>query len=1519
MIEATCTTCGNINRVPADDIDAGARFLTCMSCKSRVLIPGAPAPPMPRREGPAGEGPSPLRIPRAATSRPVTPRSGPGIDLERLTSEAMYPSSSSGADLPAPKGSLPPRPGVQPAREGTGITDLPAPKSRRATPLEAAGKPALSDLSRSDAAGVVDLPAPKPKAPLAKGAAPAGAGGASGMVSRPPPKALLDLPAPKARGIGELPPSSIGGLGDLPAPKRDHDSEARTLRREQISPGSFADLTLPRGFGDLPAPKSGPGPADIADLPAPRRPAPEGAERRPGAAPDKAGAKPGSSPAPPLPKSGGPPDLPAPRARTSPELPAPKSATPDLPTPRPAGRPELPAPKAAGATPEPPAPKGFFDDLPQPARTSPPEPPAPKGFFDDLPQPARTSPPELPAPKAPPELPAPKAPPELPAPKAPPAPPEPPAPKGFFDDLPGRPAGKPRPPAGKPRPPEPPAPKGFFDDLPGHRPAAEKPQPPEPPAPKGFFDDLPGRPTAGKPQPAEPPAPKGFFDDLPGPARAVARKPVMPPIADAPPAAPAPPAGPAPETLSAEALSEFALELAPELPPPQLDTSGDDPLEHLLRAPTRPPVSDEDSTLPARRTAKTIAAARRPTPPPIEPVSTLPAASAPAPVARPADDRSRRSEQRAEPTLQLPKLSPKSVPGLSSSALARRLPIVLIAASVLLGLAVGGFFLYYRHAQKAARRAEIQSQLTAARAALAAKTPGSWARAAAAAQQALALDPKNPAAIGLAAEALLADALTAGTSIGAPAAAAGAPAAAAGTAAATATGKAAAARALLATTLISGLSGPEIDRAQALSLATDKQPELTRLAQLAAAARADLTLALYLGWANALRGDPTAAAAAFTRALDAEPLRLLALLGRAHARLQLADRSGARADFDAVLALDKDHLAAQVGRAVALPSSQVQQQEAELSAILARKDLATAEPRAVLWAWLAAADAARRAGKLELARERYQKAQALALNDATAAAAVMTGKAELELAADKLDTAVEIIEKAVDLDPTHVGALLVSAELAIRQQRISAAISRLETLRTRRPPLALLEQARLGLLEGKLLEAQGQDLAAANAYVAAADRAGDADLAPALAGVAKLATLAEAAEASHQAARAAELRARTERLIARFAGRAKREPDLALALGRALLAANAPDRAEPWLRSAVKLAPKAPDARYQLARALALLGKTDDAIAELERARDQGGGPALEIELELARIYEAAGKRDDAAALYGMLLAAKAPTLQVRASAGRFYARYGELGKAAEQAERLLAQDPRSPAGLYLKAEGLLAAGKLEEAERMFREVVDADREPQHLEGLGRAAEARAAQTGDAKLADLALRSYIAAAAAAPSLLGALLGQGRIYVARRDAPRALPPLFAASRLAPKDPEISRLIGLAYKEAAEAALRPIAVQWLTHAQGLAPSAETAWHLGQLYSDLNATKAAVAALTTATKLGIGQERKTGTKLPWLTDALYRLGRLHMDSGNERGARSAWEKYVRHDPKPGAQLDEVRRELATTLQRD
>ncbi|MBA3820047.1 MAG: tetratricopeptide repeat protein, partial [Deltaproteobacteria bacterium] len=561
-----------------------------------------------------------------------------------------------------------------------------------------------------------------------------------------------------------------------------------------------------------------------------------------------------------------------------------------------------------------------------------------------------------------------------------------------------------------------------------------------------------------------------------------------------------------------------------------------------------------------------------------------------------------------------------------------------------------------------------------------------------------------------------------------------------------------------------------------------------------------------------------------------------------------------------------------------------------------------------------AADAARRAGRLDVARERYGKALAIAPQDLEA----LIGLGEVDLRDDKLDLAADTIGKALAQAPNNMRAQLAATEIALKGKKLEDAAARIKVLAERTPPPPIVEQARLKMLTGELLEAQGQEAQAIEAYLEAAKLAGDLDLTPTLTAASKLTVLAEAADQAKDTARAAELRARADVLLGNLADNAQKDPQLALTLGMAYLQANEPAKAEPWIRRVIEQRPKDVDAQYQLAKALARIGTQqakEEAIERLRRAVELDPTRS-EIGLELARTYEDSKREADAAKLYDKLLAAKAPTLPLRTRAGRFFARIDDMPKAGEQGVKILEVDPENPTGLYLKAEGLLRAGKADEARRLFQQASDAERDPQFLDGLGRAAEAWAAKSGESKYLDSALRAYTQASELDPTMLNPLVGQGRIYVGRNEDKHAIPPLNIAAKIRMTG-EIARLLGLASKATQQI---PVAVKWLEESNRLEPHALTSWHLGQLYTSasINQPGKAAGTLARATQLAEQEEKQAGTTVPWLTDALYMQGDVNRVLGNDAGARAAWEKYVARNPKPGAKLSEVKHFLATSLQR-
>ncbi|MGE5185350.1 MAG: tetratricopeptide repeat protein [Acidobacteriota bacterium] len=1389
MIEAPCAACGTLNRIAEADLPAGAKFVTCSTCKSRVALPIAKtvAGATPTPKAPAIPAIPPKAPPDRKTPPPIPAAPKPGAfelaDLPAPKRQSALagvgdakpaqksPLASFEAELPAPKPSRggasfdDALPAPKPSRGGARLDDaLPAPKpSRGGARLDdalPAPKPSRGGASVDDA-----LPAPSPSA----------ARTALGLAALPAPKPKATAAAPKPP-----PPDTKLGLADLPARK----------------PRAATDLPAPKppspGIVDLPAPKQG-----LADLPAPKAPAAQVAD----VIPDLL-------------------DLPMPRPAGIVDLPTPKQGIVDL-----------PAPKQGGV--DLPAPKGFFDDLPQPARSAPTTDVAPKGFFDDLPQPARS------------------------------APTTDVAPKGFFDDLP-----QPVKPIAPPKPP----------------PATQQGVAPAP-APRagggGFFDDLP--PPVPEPAPAANSA-GSLFDDL------------APAGGGAP--APAPPAAgnDAMDIGGAFELdlggSSQALEL--DHGPADMKSAGD---IDLPEPGDSSGFGDLDLSEPSAKPGVRISTPEKPAKPPPRPepapksfgLDKAPpaakgalelelegAAGAPAAVAKQRQAQKKQQQQ---------------VSAEDKAAKQKRTRVVLASVLGVALLGGGGFYMYQRHAKAEERAEQIDSGIKTARAALVATDAKHWMRAASAAQKVIELDGDNGPALGIAAEAMLGGALD--TGVNGPARIAGG-------------------RKRIADAIATGHAGPELARAQALAAIAGNQPDvaITKLQPMLQASPKNAFLNLYLGWALLAKGDAKGATAAFDVAAADPATKLAALYGRARAKLLAADPAGAKADFAAVYDADKTHVGAQVGLAETLPPSQSSEREAELLAILQRKDLDQADPRAVVLAWSLAGDIARTQGRLDVARERYHKALAVSQNDVTA----LIGLAAVELRDGKAAVAADLIQKALAQSPSESSAKIVLAEIAIKQGKLPDATALIKELANRVPPLPPLLHAQLQIAQGHLDEAQGLDDDAVEAYEAGAKDAGDLDLAPTMAAVEKLGQLAKKADEANNAAKAADYRDHADKLLSGLADRAREDAQLSLMLGVAYLQAGDATKAEGFLRRATEMRANDVEAKLELAKALAKLSRSDDAIEQLKAALAIDASRA-DIALELARTYEIAGKDDEAKAAYDKLLAAKDVTIAARARAGRFFARKGDVAKAAKQGDAILLVEPDNAAGHYLKGEGLLAQGPahLDDARKELAVATDSDPDPQYLDAQGRCAEAMAAQ-GEPKYLDLALRAYGKATDTDPNLFNAWAGQGRVHVARHEWADAVKPLEAANKLDPKDGDVMFNLGVTAEKLGQ---KPSAIAWFVASTKVAKSNMEAWHhLGQLYVDVNRAQFAVQAYTDATRLAAEHEKQTGKQVEWLTDDYYQLGEWALSLHDSVTARNAWEKYVGRNPPPGARLDEARSHLATDL---
>lgn len=1312
------------------------------------------------------------------------------------------------------------------------------------------GAPAMAGGS-GDVIDLADLPAPKrvPVPPAPAPGARAGDGIDLPMPSLNTADLGLDLPPPKRSGGDPLTLDSI----DLLAPV---GPSARSPSVPAGPPAVGDPIDFPLGgVTDLPTPKRAPD--VISDLPAPKR------------TPDVVS------------------DLPAPKRPAVPAVPA---GVP--PKPGAAAKPAVTPPVKPGAKPGGPAsPPALFDDLPAPRGPSIGDLPAPK-------RPADVA--DLPAPKRAPDvsdLPAPKRPGgivDLPAPKGPtPTPTQDIAPKGFFADL-------PQPKSATPTVP----PRGGSV---GHSETGATPATQDV-APKGYFADLP-QPKAATTSTQEV-APKGFFDDLPAPKHATSGSIELQAPSSPPPAAAG--KGTASKVARAPTLDLDGLDLAPpsaagalELESPiesarQAETGGVRASRTTTNAPPLELGSDADALpgldLPtpgpgagggATRGAGGVVSFNKPSSGPGIDMPRGGGGAADLDLAGPAGPaRTGGVIATAATTGAAADTSAKKkAVAAERPALSKKMQRVLIAAVLLLVVGgAGGYFMYQRYQAKQQREADIRAALDTSRRAMVDGNRNNWQRALSAARQVLALDKKNAEALGLAAQALFAGYLDDGTQRDA---------------------RLNEAQKHLSTVPAGAGRVPAVERAIALDLILDGDPDaaVTRLAPLAA--RKDGDAILFLGWAHLAAGQWDDAIKAFQASLAATPKRVVpAKYGLARAQLGKGDRAAARATFLEVIALDKDHVGALVGETEAMPANEFVQQETALLAILQRKGIENADPRVVARAWTLAGDDARRAGRLDQARGYYRKA--LALQDK--ALDTLVSSAALELRDDKLDDAATAIQKALALAPNDVAANLVAAELDIKRGAMNDAAQRLASLETRTPPLAGAQLGRLHLLQGKRLQSEEKLDDALTAYENASKVLGEDDVEPAIATAMLLGRMAQVARDAKDEPKALALEARAAERLGRLSAAAEQDPALAVTLGVAYLGAGSAKESEAWLRKALAKRPADVEATYQLAEALRRQNKQDEALATLVRAFELDP-KRIDLGVELARGFEAAGRDADAAALYKKLVDTPGISLDVRIRAGRFFTRTGDMESTRKQADEILNVEPNNAAGLFLRAEGLMFDGHLEEARRLYQQAADTEQEAQYFDGLGRVSEQIATKTGDTSRRDEALRAYILASEKDPKMLNPRLGRGRLYMERNEHAKALAACQEALALAPTEPTIPHCIGMSYAALGD---KPKAIDWLTRTVRIKPMADAYYELGKIYDEMgDRVSEAANALTRATELGLKEEKTSGVAVPWLTQAYYTLGMVHGVRGSRREQCKAYLAFLDRNPTDKAQLAQARAE--------
>jgi predicted Zn finger-like uncharacterized protein len=958
------------------------------------------------------------------------------------------------------------------------------------------------------------------------------------------------------------------------------------------------------------------------------------------------------------------------------------------------------------------------------------------------------------------------------------------------------------------------------------------------------------------------PAPKGFFDDLPQSKvspRAAMPSAGVPSLDDLDLV----PAGGPPE------MGMPALELDSPLPPPQgssfqmgaldLDGGNDGGVSPELSLPPMgepPPEEDMGGVVSFGKPSMAQTAEVVDRPPP-RPSSDEELDVAEGPRRGTLSDGS--AVARATDLGRAAKLQKEKVERTPQQARRRKILVSSIVGGLVL-VGVAGFAFVRMQAQQQQERT-IAKSLLEGREFMASDDPTHWDAAVKACDKALALDKKQADALGLKAQALLASVIDDGRNE---------------------KKRTDQADDVLSDAARAGVHGAEIEKGTALRAVMDGKADEARkaLAALSQKDRADKNLPLYQGWAELEGQNPAAAKDYFGRALQLAPNRVPALygLGLAHLAAGPAEYGQAKAKFLEVLKTRSSHIGARVGLVEMDKHDRAGKREKSIAEIIHSKEAEQGHPRQVSRAWSLYADEALAFGRIDEAADRY--AEAFRLDRRNIDAEI--GKAVTAMEQGKLPEARSRVEGVLKQQPSNVKALVAAARLSLLESKVSEAHDYID-----RAVKAKADHPEVQLWLGHVLQVDpvGAGVAGAEEAYKKAISLDPERFEPYIA----LSRLLLAQGRNPEGVKVLEP---VEKAAAGDA-------ILANTLGVAYLGAGDAQKAETWFKSATQTDPKNVDARANLGNALEAQGNLPAAIVELEAAHRM----AIQREdviLRLAVAYEKAKRVDDGERLYGELLkprdGSKPPSLAARAAAGRFYARRGSTAQAATLGESILAEDPRYPAGLFLRGVALLAEDKASDAQKHFQDAIALDPQPQYYDGLGRAHEKQ-------RVLEDAVNAYDIAIKRDPSYVAPRVGKARVYMSRRDFKGAMPDLQEAVRLEPENPEIHARIGECLKELKK---NKEAVEWLQKAIALDGRYARAYFLlGDVLYDDNKADAAAANLKRFIDLSTPDD-------PARPYAYYVLGRTHAQLRNKAAMCQTFKEFMEVAEKTDPRRDEVKRYL-------
>ena len=259
------------------------------------------------------------------------------------------------------------------------------------------------------------------------------------------------------------------------------------------------------------------------------------------------------------------------------------------------------------------------------------------------------------------------------------------------------------------------------------------------------------------------------------------------------------------------------------------------------------------------------------------------------------------------------------------------------------------------------------------------------------------------------------------------------------------------------------------------------------------------------------------------------------------------------------------------------------------------------------------------------------------------------------------DQVARLLEKGLELQPANLAFLKAAGEIEARQKNFTKAESHFRRIIELRPeaPLGYMEMGQLMLARSQFKEATAwlkQALERENGWQAAI---------PALARSYLLQKEPEQARS----------------LLENEVAKRPESPPIWFFQGQVLQATGDLPGAEKAFLKATELAPQWPDAYRGLAEVFLRQGKLDEAIARFETAYQQQA--SLPIRMQLAMLYDFAGRPDDAIRVYRELLkeASQAPSLLNNLA--YLFAEHrtdkDTLAEASKLAAQALAQEPENP------------------------------------------------------------------------------------------------------------------------------------------------------------------------------------------------------------------------------------------------